>query len=75
MPSFCKIIDLRILGVSKWNYINRLRVYVTGQNLFTITNYTGLDPEVNMEGLDPGVEGREYHPKARTISFGVNVSF
>ncbi len=62
-------------NVSKWNYINRLRVYVTGQNLFTITNYTGLDPEVNMEGLDPGVEGREYHPKARTISFGVNVSF
>ena len=54
-------------NVSKWNYINRLRVYVTGQNLFTITNYTGLDPEVNMEGLDPGVEGREYHPKARTV--------
>jgi TonB-linked SusC/RagA family outer membrane protein len=60
---------------SKWNYINRLRIYLTGQNLFTITNYTGLDPEVNMEGLDPGVEGREYHPKSRTISLGVNISF
>ncbi len=55
--------------------IEKLRVYVTGQNLFTITNYTGLDPEVEMSGLDPGVEGREYYPKSRTISVGVNFSF
>ncbi len=61
--------------VSKWNYLQKLRVYVTGQNLFTITNYTGLDPEVEMRGLDPGIEGREYYPKSRTISLGVNVSF
>ncbi len=59
-------------GISE---IRKLRVYVTGQNLFTITNYTGLDPEVEMSGLDPGVEGREYYPKSRTISLGVNVSF
>ena len=61
--------------VSRWNYLQKLRVYVTGQNLFTITNYTGLDPEVNMSGLDPGVEGREYYPKSRTISLGINISF
>src|SRR5690554_4987646 len=61
--------------VSKLNYLQKLRVYVTGQNLFTITNYTGLDPEVEMRGLDPGIEGREYYPKSRTISLGVNVSF
>jgi TonB-dependent starch-binding outer membrane protein SusC len=61
--------------VSGMRDIEKLRIYVTGQNLFTITNYTGLDPEVDMSGLDPGVEGREYYPKSRTISVGVNVSF
>lgn len=61
--------------VSGMGALNRLRVYVTGQNLFTITNYTGLDPEVDMDGLDPGVEGRNYYPKSRTISLGVNISF
>lgn len=55
--------------------ISNLRLYVTGQNLFTITNYTGLDPEVQMSGLDPGVEGREYYPKSRTFSVGVNLAF
>ncbi|WP_073172343.1 SusC/RagA family TonB-linked outer membrane protein [Tangfeifania diversioriginum] len=61
-----------VSGISE---IQKLRVYVTGQNLFTITNYTGLDPEVEMDGLDPGIEGREYYPKSRTISLGVNLSF
>jgi iron complex outermembrane receptor protein len=55
--------------------IEKLRVYITGQNLFTITNYTGLDPEVEMSGLDPGVEGREYYPKSRTFSIGINLGF
>ncbi len=55
--------------------IQRLRLYVTGQNLFVITKYDGLDPEVEMAGLDPGVEGREYYPKSRTFSIGVNLSF
>ena len=55
--------------------INKLRVYLTGQNLFVITKYTGLDPEVEMSGLDPGVEGREYYPKSRTFSVGINLSF
>ena len=55
--------------------IHKLRVYVTGQNLFVITKYTGLDPEIEMSGLDPGVEGREYYPKSRTFSVGVNLSF
>ncbi len=61
--------------VSGIKEIQKLRVYVTGQNLFTITNYTGLDPEIEMSGLDPGIEGRDYYPKSRTISVGVNISF
>ena len=55
--------------------IRKLRVFLTGQNLFVITKYKGLDPEVEMSGLDPGVEGREYYPKSRTFSVGINLSF
>ena len=61
--------------VSGIKEIQKLRVYLTGQNLFTITNYTGLDPEIEMSGLDPGIEGRDYYPKSRIISVGVNISF
>ncbi len=57
-----------------WGF-TKLRLYVTGQNLFIITKYDGLDPEVEMSGLNPGVEGREYYPKSRTFSLGVNLSF
>ena len=55
--------------------IERFRVYATVQNLFTLTKYTGLDPEIDMAGLDPGVEGREFYPKSRTFSIGINLSF
>ena len=57
-----------------WGF-TKLRLYLTGQNLFIITKYDGLDPEVEMSGLNPGVEGREYYPKSRTFSLGVNLSF
>jgi len=55
--------------------IEKFRIYITGQNLFVITKYKGLDPEVNMNGLAPGVEGRDYYPKSRTISLGLNLTF
>lgn len=55
-------------------YVKGLRLYVNGQNLFLITNYKGMDPEVDMGGLAPGMEGRNYYPKARTISFGLNLT-
>jgi len=57
----------------KW--IKNLRVYVTGQNLFKFTKYKGLDPEVDMTGLTPGVEGRDFYPKSRTLMVGVNIGF
>ena len=63
-------------------WFNRVRLYVIGENLFTITNYKGLDPEVNIGGLrSPGIdkslgEGDNfYYPRALTFSFGVNLSF
>lgn len=47
-----------------------LRLYVSLDNLCTITNYSGLDPEAGLNGLDYGV-----YPSARTYMFGVSVKF
>ena len=53
-------------------------VYVTGQNLFVITNFTGFDPEVNVDKNNNGIPsvGIEYtpYPTARTITVGINFS-
>ncbi len=60
------------------SWLEQARLYVTGQNLFVITSYKGLDPEVDERrnnGLAPGVEDREYYPKARTFSIGVTLTF
>lgn len=57
----------------KWaNRVNikALRIYASLDNLCTITNYSGLDPEVGLSGLDYGI-----YPSARTYMFGVSVKF
>jgi iron complex outermembrane receptor protein len=55
-----------------------INVYVTGQNLFVITKFSGFDPEVNVDKNVNGVPsvGIEYipYPSARTVTFGVNFS-
>lgn len=58
-----------------------LRVYVQAQNLLTITKYTGMDPEVNLQNysasdrnLDQNVD-RGYYPQPRAVLFGVNARF
>jgi iron complex outermembrane receptor protein len=56
-------------------YVKSLRLYVTGNNLFVITGYKGIDPEVNQGGLAPGVDYNNFYPKTRTFLFGVNVTF
>jgi iron complex outermembrane receptor protein len=56
-------------------YIENVRLYTTVNNLFVITNYTGVDPEVNMGGMSPGIDANNFYPKTRTILFGVNVNF
>lgn len=60
------------------NTFNGVNIFVTGQNLFVITNYTGFDPEVNVNKNVNGVPSAsiEYipYPSARTVTFGVNFS-
>nr|WP_249665237.1 SusC/RagA family TonB-linked outer membrane protein [Mucilaginibacter sp. Bleaf8] len=55
--------------------INRLRVYATGNNLFVITKYRGIDPEINMGGLTPGIDNNNFYPKTRSFLLGLNVTF
>ena len=57
--------------------ISRVRIYVSAQNVFTITNYTGLDPEIGMQGgsaTQNGVDNGTY-PSSKYFTFGVNVTF
>ena len=56
-------------------YIKKIRIYETINNLFVITNYTGIDPEVEQGGTAPGVDSNNFYPKTRTFLFGVNVVF
>lgn len=58
------------------DWIQDLTLYGTANNLFTITNYKGLDPEVNMGGIDPGIDYRwSRYPHTRTFMVGVKINF
>lgn len=53
------------------------KLYVTGENLFTITGYSGYDPEVNYQGGSNTVQGIDYgtYPQTRNLIFGLSVQF
>ena len=56
-------------------YIQNLRIFVTGENLFTLTDYSGVDPELpSYDGKVVGVTTTVY-PSVRKFMFGVNVTF
>lgn len=78
--SFLRLNDLTIgytlptTLTKKWG-ISRLRLYVTGSNIFCITGYSGYDPEVDIQnGLTPNVDWNRY-PRSHSYLFGVNLSF
>ena len=57
-------------------WLQSIQVYGTAKNVFTITGYKGLDPEVNLGGLQPGLDLREtFYPHTRSFIFGVKVNF
>ena len=58
------------------NWINSLKLYATCNNVFTITGYSGRDPEINLGGLEPGMDRRtNYYPRTRSFMIGLNVNF
>ena len=77
-------------GLPSNSWFTKARVYVSGQNLFTITDYSGVDPEQRigdsgpvdnggrtggLNPLAPGIDRRSTYFLARTVSFGVNFGF
>lgn len=70
-------LDTKKIGCSKW--LEELRLSVTGQNLFVITNYSGFDPEVNQDSSNGGIQSfgidKNSYPRARAFVFGLNITF
>lgn len=56
-------------SISEYAGIGKARVYVASNNLLTVTNYNGFDPEIG-SGVDKGI-----YPQARSFTFGVNITF
>ncbi|SFE83520.1 TonB-dependent receptor [Thermophagus xiamenensis] len=61
------------------DWLNKARIYVTGNNLALFTDYTGFDPEVSVDASENGVPsmGIDYtsYPKPRTFTLGINLRF
>lgn len=73
--SFLRLKNLQLgYTFNKLPGLNKLRVYVSAQNLFTITGYDGIDPEVSGNVLSFGFGGWDY-PVQRTYTAGVNITF
>lgn len=63
-------------NLPKVKFIDSMRVYLSGQNLLTISGYRGLDPEaVSITGLTPGVDAYSKYPTLRSFTFGLNLKF
>lgn len=60
---------------NKIKYISKLRCYFTVRNVCTLTGYSGLDPEVSVNGLAPGFEGMSQYPRTRTYMLGIQLGF
>ncbi len=54
--------------------VSRLRLYIVASNLFVITKYAGVDPEVSTDGNQRYID-TFYYPKSRGFTFGVNLGF
>lgn len=60
----------------KVTFLDSLRIYLSGQNLLTMTKYSGLDPEaVSITGLTPGVDAYSKYPTLRSFTLGLNIKF
>lgn len=63
------------VNTKKIDWLSDLKVYVVGSNLFTLTGYSGIDPETSIQGINYGIDQYNVYPKTRSFSIGVNASF
>ena len=57
------------------NYIKKARIYANATNLFCITGYTGIDPEVDNYFMAPGIDDRDKYPVTRNYTVGLSLNF
>lgn len=77
--NYMKLANLTIgytLPLKENKYMKNLYVYLSGDNLFTITGYSGLDPELtNSDPQYSGIDSRDKYPTIRTFTLGAKLTF
>ena len=76
--SFIRFDNLTIgytFNTSNIEWLRKLRLYFTSNNLLLLTNYTGIDPEISYNGLSFGLDQYNVYPKTRTFTIGLNAIF
>lgn len=75
---FWKIDNITIgynFDVANIGALSKARIYASADNFYTITGYSGFDPEVNFSGLTPGFDNRDRFPTSRQFTLGVSLTF
>ncbi len=62
-------------NVSKIKWISKFSLFLSANNVFTITSYTGVDPETNITGLSFGIDQYNVYPKTRSYTIGLKATF
>ena len=57
------------------NYVKKARIYANATNLFCITGYSGIDPEVDNYFMSPGIDDRDKYPVTRNYTVGLSLTF
>jgi TonB-dependent starch-binding outer membrane protein SusC len=65
--------DFNLAKATKW--ISKLNLYIAANNVFTITGYSGVDPETNISGLAFGIDQYNVYPKTRSYTIGLKATF
>lgn len=76
--SFVRLDNIQLaynVKLGKKSLIDNLKINLTANNLFVITKYSGIDPEVAQDGLVFGIDARNYYPKTRSFSLGLHIDF
>jgi TonB-linked SusC/RagA family outer membrane protein len=61
--------------LGSFKYIQSAKVYLSGENLFTFTDFDGFDPDANQSGTDVSKSSYNNYPLARVFRIGVNITF
>ncbi|MFN4145552.1 MAG: SusC/RagA family TonB-linked outer membrane protein [Runella sp.] len=74
--SFVRLANFRLgYTIPAKGVLNRAQVYISGNNLFVLTRFKGVDPEMNTGFATAGIYTKQQFPRARGFQLGVNLSF